>query len=986
MPDGILHTYFLGDLCSNDPHFYQACDKKLGGKITNSDILCEYYICEVEFYSPHLFTTVEISIMDFEGRCEANCVNTDLNKELCDNRTVSLQTGELVHPSEICNEICDLDSCEDEATCNGYTYGIFCNSRRNPKRLVYAPPNQICDGYHKECADAEDEASCEITEFTKTSCRHWYTGKQVPVHNYTRCTSVDKSNAVISSTMYCTFDDLILYQTNCSDESRIGVTCEINGYWSSVSKYLICIESGIAACDDYIDKNCFSTRSCKVHKHLLCDDRKDCDDNADETHQICSSMTTATCKRRVGAGGEIQIPISWIRDGVRDCEDGTDETGNWPTCGQGKSMRIVSSQQTKCENVFICQIGNKGFVELSNLCDGLETCGNENEICSVSSRSQSVTKSVRTTEKGLTKHLSYCLKGLESIPLLIADICINQHFIVPEGNIFGVDTKTLLIFPHGKQYCDHMYGELYVYTSCTDRCSSACPIRNIPRYEVCPNQFPNRVGTIVDNKYLIFFTKTFGNVYTNRYFVCDDKSQCLDYTQVCDLVYDCLDKSDETGCTNHFKCNSSGKLLPKTKQCDGYIDCADISDECNEQCSKTILEGGSLKGFSWLIGILAVLANLIVIGHGLVALKRCKTTVAVINRILIMIIALGDFFIGCYILVIAVYDTIMFKKDYCHKQISWIISFGCSAIGVFSTFGSQISLFAMTGLSVVRMHGIWNSMRIPGEVTKLKMLKVVAAMLSLIFVSAAIAIVPVIGILEDFFVNGVKFLDQLKIFIGTPDKATVQAVTEAYYGRAKDEMLNWKMLIQMVQDMFSHDLDYDDFTKEVSKVDFYGNDGVCLFKYFVNNKDPQRNSVWSILSLNFLCFIFISLSYILIGILSRKSSRNIASPQNNKQITKRNNRMNRRIAIIITTDFLCWLPFIIVCVLHSLEVIDATPWYSIFSMIILPINSVINPFLYDGAITNVIKKSLRSLSANLFQRIQDWTNPAQTETTELDRF
>ena len=105
--------------------------------------------------------------------------------------------------------------------------------------------------------------------------------------------------------------------------------------------------------------------------------------------------------------------------------------------------------------------------------------------------SQSVTTTVLTTEKGLTKSLSYCLEGLENLQLLREDVCIDEYLIFPKGDIFGVDTKTLLILPKNEQSCDHMYGELYVYTSCTDRCSSSCPIRNIPRYEVCPNQFPN---------------------------------------------------------------------------------------------------------------------------------------------------------------------------------------------------------------------------------------------------------------------------------------------------------------------------------------------------------------------------------------------------------------------------------------------------------------------------------------------------------------
>jgi hypothetical protein len=52
--------------------------------------------------------------------------------------------------------------------------------------------------------------------------------------------------------------------------------------------------------------------------------------------------------------------------------------------------------------------------------------------------------------------------------------------------------------------------------------------------------------------------------------------------------------------------------------------------------------------------------------------------------------------------------------------------------------------------------------------------------------------------------------------------------------------------------------------------------------------------------------------------------------------------------------------------LHYLEVVDATPWYSVFSMIILPINSVINPLLYNDFITRnvgtVLSQTMKRVS------------------------
>ena len=64
---------------------------------------------------------------------------------------------------------------------------------------------------------------------------------------------------------------------------------------------------------------------------------------------------------------------------------------------------------------------------------------------------------------------------------------------------------------------------------------------------------------------------------------------------------------------------------------------------------------------------------------------------------------------------------------------------------------------------------------------------------------------------------------------------------------------------------------------------------------------------------------------------------------------------------MIATDFLCWVPFSIICALHNLKAIDATNWYVNFTMVVLPINSVINPLLYDN--------TLRQFLARKFQRM-----------------
>ena len=122
-----------------------------------------------------------------------------------------------------------------------------------------------------------------------------------------------------------------------------------------------------------------------------------------------------------------------------------------------------------------------------------------------------------------------------------------------------------------------MYGEQYLYTSCTNKCiNSIFPLETVLRYEVCPIQYPERIGTIANNQYLAFFTNPRENIYTNSYFVCKNKFKCIDYSHVCDLVKDCGDGSDEAACTNHFQCISSGDFIPKTQVCNGLFDCMDV--------------------------------------------------------------------------------------------------------------------------------------------------------------------------------------------------------------------------------------------------------------------------------------------------------------------------------------------------------------------------------------------------------------------------
>ena len=116
--------------------------------------------------------------------------------------------------------------------------------------------------------------------------------------------------------------------------------------------------------------------------------------------------------------------------------------------------------------------------------------------------------------------------------------------------------------------------------------------------------------------------------------------------------------------------------------------------------------------------------------------------------------------------------------------------------------------------------------------------------------------------------------------------------------------------------------------------------------------------VWLMLLINFLCFMIITVMYIFISIKTSQSSR---TGEQDRGLQTQNKTLQRKITILIATDFLCWIPFIVVSSLHNLQIIDATRWYVPFAMTVLPLNSVINPLIYDSTIHDLLRKKCRTV-------------------------
>ena len=961
-------------ICDNDYNFYQACstvgENEVLYRFRNMKSYSAIYPCgylcnneemglilnvpDVGIQTGELVHQFTLFYSRIVCNGEDNCLNTDLDESLC--------KSDKDNQAE-CDMACDLfPDCEDESFCNGYEYGIWCDDNQ-----LYVRPRSICDGFN-ECADGADERNCKVSDEIKTICTMIENSTISPLFNFTRCGPlVENFQSYGELEPVCTN---YMDQTNCSDVSRVGLHCKVHGFMSTVSRQIICINSSNirsqptsipAVCDDSLDKECVEVSlTCFLHKHQLCDEVNDCQDRTDETQVLCQRMTTGECTRRFVSNTTVRsIPTVWVNDGLKDCLEGEDETDVWPTCGREFTSRPKDRSDDSCTEVFLC-LGMEEFVEFPKLCDRVNTCGNENLICQ-QSRFQVTTFNIADRDREDRVKLAFCQKGLQNIGHLMEVKCVDKKFIFSKKWVFGRNDSLKVTLPDTKTDCRHFYGEMYVFLSCMRKCkASRCPLPKDTqvKFNSCPGQFDKaKLFTVDKDGELTFLVKNpRTTLLGNNFFLCQTGQTCLTYDKVCNLVDDCGDGSDEASCDNHFQCESSKEYLHVAQQCDSVFHCADRSDECNEACGGTyIIRDTWLKVAAWVIGLSAFLLNAIGVVKNISSLSTCKTEAALLTNCMVILISLGDFLVGTYLTVLASFDA-YHGAEHCKVQLEWITGHVCVALGISSTFGSQISLLSMVVLSVIRAVGIRSDIKIPREKTRGSTLKATFLIFSIVLIGALASCFPMLPSFEDYFVNGIRYENSNTLFVGCPDKKKHMAVIEQYYGRIRldGEMLAWSQIKPLVADMFS--TDYGGIKQ--TTLSFYGNDPVCVFKYFVRVEDPQRNYSVALLILNVLCFVTMTASYSAIAIVARKTTGavNKASPEDkiNTEAKKNDERLRRVINAIITTDFLCWMPFTLVCFLHLTNVTDATPWYPFFSILVLPINSVINPLLYNKVVTRAL--------------------------------
>ena len=840
-----------------------------------------------------------------------------------------------------------------------------------------------------------------------------------------------------------------------------------------ISKYLLCdgdrdCENGIdEKCQDpnemiddiykkVSDQNDTNniTRTCLIHRHHICDGYKDCLEGEDELESICETedwLKLPGCVR-VGARDFADstktslIHVDWIRDTISDCRNGVDEEDRSQICPVNFTNGgwQVRSFKDECPEVYKCtdEIENRdSYVEIFDLCQSsLDTCERQNRICQAAKTRPSIEttpiKISRVEIEGVVaiKHVAPCLPGLMKYRQFNCTTS-DQHIFGSKHRAYGI-MNTTWVYEDKVRDCSFYFGETFLFLTCNDLCFEygryryylrqyiqprKCPFKQ-PKYqddlfrdsrETSPvaritveNEFKNEFKGGDLKLRLVAKTK---NGYQLKWFGCDNGKVVL-LNEVCNLVNDCGDNSDEMYCSNSVSCpigpyhsDSLKELLkelskvsriPLSSIHDGKVDCKTVNhgyhsytlnDECIYHLSYLLDEDvGNTYKFAIAFGVLATAINSFVIAKNIWSLR--KTTMKSVlfgDTIYILMISVGDFCIGVYLLLL-IMNHWSFGATYCPLKYRWLSSNTCNFLGALSTFGSQISLLSMTVMSILRARNLSKSLSFRFSRRLLAVYIILA--LAVVILSVAIAVTPLLDIFEDYFLNGQVYGDsyqhpeeeiKISFLLGSQTKRDLVNVIDAHYGSTlqkklleNGEGLRWSEIRRLFEGMFTgfwRNKDSEISGIPFGRVGFYGSSAVCLFKYFVTKDDPQHMFSIAILGLNLACFVIITASYLKILHQTTKSSQAVAGARANKSIL-----LQTKISMIILSDAVCWLPFITYAFLHYTEIENAERHYLLFSVILLPVNSVVNPIIYHYNHTYVKQKGrevwarVRSMSSDCY--------------------
>ena len=757
-----------------------------------------------------------------------------------------------------------------------------------------------CDG-KLDCTDGSDEfGSCDDDKFTCDCLINKTCNK---------CSGcINKTLAVEKGLIQCP-DVRITY-------SRFG---KINIY--SMKNKSECDEIGFPQCDN---STCykFNYLSSRNNKHtevnyLLCT-------------SFCSNQKYCHKKPAFHCLNDSYIFLDHFCDGVVDCVDGSDE--------------IVNEPGFKCNECVLPQ---------NNLYDDLAQCDDNSDLCLFENNGscfECLDKRLLISSKQVCDGVNDCYD--------LSDECLCDDSINAQ--------KCVSLFEEKKNSCSENKSMKFLHQTLKVDIQS---IQSGKKTITCPTKF----GFI-------------------QALPCDERPECKNFEDECecnnpppfcsdscrsffpmgdrycdgveDPAWKYLNKTqcpkgfDELECPKRFKCNATGNISIDVLQiCDGKLDCDDGSDESN--CSgkendaifssdTEMIAKPGFKAAFWIMGIIILFGNACIVADTVKYLKKhAELDVFVFQRIIVLNISIADFIMGVYLITIATYSQV-FSGIYGSVDGEWRSSLRCSVVGSLCVISSEASCLSMVVLTAFRLKNICKPMTSLASSLLPWKLCIVATWL----LSICLSVIPIVGVAPSYFIHSISFSSRFHKD-GSIGVAQLKQFMCRYALLSNTTVKNYGNELESIEMFLKTNLPN---SLPMQMFGYYGETSICMPRFSGASEQPSWKYTLSLITVNFMCFIFITVSYVTIYQLSNKSLPNEYSSRSVQEAAK----MQKRISQIIVTNFSCWIP---ICFMVYVRLEFSKIVYQISAVFLLPINSALNPFLYSSLSDKLLKFKFRKVAS-----------------------